>query len=171
MRYYLLTLSVLFLLLAMMLTKQPVNKQREHISKFIQETYKISNAKPIVDYVFEVSERKNIDPTLVLGIIATESGFNSDAKSKAKALGLMQVHYPAHKNKVSNQSELYDIQTNIDIGTDIWIRCVNRSKDLSAASKCYSGGHKQWLSKVKSNQTKFIRIYDEHSESNTIRGI
>ncbi len=131
---------------------------RYRIIDFIEETYKISNAYKIVNKVFDISREKNLDPLLVLGIIATESSFNENAKSSAQAYGLMQVHWPSHRDKFQTKSDVFTIDHNLNIGMDIWRQCTTRNKDMRLAANCYSGGHENWLSSVRKNQRAFKQL-------------
>ncbi len=72
---------------------------RESLIAYIGATYKVPGAlaHEIVDATFAVSRRNNMDPLLVLGIIAKESSFNHKATSSYGATGLMQIHAPSHK--------------------------------------------------------------------------
>ena len=142
-------------------TLDPEVPMKQSIIEFVSEVYKVSNAETIVNYVFEVSKRKSLDPTFVLGMIATESSFKTHAKSPAQALGLLQVHYPSHKAKMEKLADMFEIEKNLELGTDIWVACKDKSKTLSIAAKCYSGGHRNWLANVNRNQNKintFIKV-------------
>jgi len=154
-------LAVLLVTLSLQSSAQEVTA-KERIIQFIEDTYRVSNASTIVDYVFKISEQKNLDPLQILAIIKVESRFNEKAKSPANAHGLMQVHYPSHRKEVAKVSELYDIETNIDIGTTIWSNCVSKSaKKLASAARCYTGGHQYWLTQVNLEHKKLSKLYKE----------
>ena len=125
---------------------------------FIEETYKISNAKTIVDHVFEIAERKRLDPTLILGIISVESRFNTNARNPSGATGLMQVLLPMHCKRFESQPRCRALASqpyeNIDIGTDI---LVEFKGDLNR----YSGGATMYRAKVSKAQARFYNIYQE----------
>jgi hypothetical protein len=72
---------------------------RKSLVAYIGGNYKISGplAHEIVDAAFAVSRENQMDPLLVLGIIAKESSFNHKARSSYGATGLMQVHAPSHQ--------------------------------------------------------------------------
>ncbi len=134
---------------------------KQRIIQFIEDTYKISNAPAIVNYAFEFSEQRNLDPLQILAIIKVESRFNPKAKSYANAHGLMQIHYPSHQGKIDYIGELYDIKTNIDLGTQIWKACIAKSTKLSSAARCYTGGHEKWLAQVTHEHNKLSKLYWE----------
>lgn len=72
---------------------------RESLVAYIGSHYKVNRAlsQEIVDATFAVSRKNQMDPLLVLGIIAKESSFNHKAMSGYGATGLMQIHVPSHQ--------------------------------------------------------------------------
>ena len=154
-------LAVFLITISLQSSAQEVTA-KERIIQFIEDTYKVSNASAIVDYVFKVSEQKNLDPLRILAIIKVESRFDERAKSPANAHGLMQVHYPSHRKLVVSKNDLYDMETNIDLGTTIWSNCVSKSaKKLALAARCYTGGHQHWLTQVNQEHKKLSKLYKE----------
>lgn len=153
-------LIVLFITWSLQSSAQEVTIKDRFII-FITETYRISNAPAIVETVFALSKEKNLDPTLIFAIIATESRFQDRAKSPAQSYGLMQVHWPSHKKKFDSKDEIFDIDYNIDVGTDIWISCTNKARSLIQSANCYTGGHQKWLANVQRNQQKFKQLYKD----------
>ena len=131
---------------------------KDRISEFIEETYKISNASLIVDHVFEISERKDLDPTLVLGIIAVESRFNANAQNPSGATGLMQVLMPMHCKRFPTpktcKALAHDPEHNIEVGTDILV-------EFNGNLRKYSGGHEGYAKLVKTQQHKFKQLYKD----------
>jgi len=79
--------------------RQGNHQFRESLVVHIAGNYKVSGAQAheIVDAIFAVSRENNMDPLLVLGMIAHESSFNNKATSDYGAAGLMQVHAPSHQ--------------------------------------------------------------------------
>ena len=76
---------------------------------------------PIIE---QYSIEYNVDPLLITSIIKVESNFNSDAKSKKGAIGLMQI-MPSTAKEISekyfnffdfNENKLYDPEFNIRTG-------------------------------------------------------
>lgn len=76
------------------------------------------------EYVEKYSEENGIDKYLVYAIIKAESNFDPDVKSKADAIGLMQLMEETaveRSNVIDNEEiesyDLYDPETNIKLGT------------------------------------------------------
>jgi len=135
---------------------------RTKLANFIEYSYNISNAKSIVDHVIEVSTRKKLDPTLVLGIISVESGFNRNAVNPSGATGLMQVLLPMHNFRFENPKNARalakDPYRNIEAGTDI---LVAFNGDL----RKYSGGAWQYKEKVYKAKGMFDAFYKKEQSS------
>lgn len=137
-------------------TAQEIERSwKDRLADYITDTYRISNAKSIVDIVIDISESRNIEPTLVLAIISVESGFNPKARNVSGAKGLMQVMTPLHSKRFPSHHFYFEPTTNIEVGLDIWQECEQKSKTFNQAAKCYSGGSMTWASKVKLQKQKF----------------
>ena len=128
---------------------------QERLTTHISETYKISNAKTIVDAVLMMSHAYEIEPSLLFAIIHVESRFQSRAKNSSGATGLTQVMLPLHKSKFDKNSSVYDPEENIRVGAEIWKECELKSKTFNQAARCYSGDSTSWARKVSSQQIKF----------------
>jgi soluble lytic murein transglycosylase len=105
--------------------------------------------------VSEQASRTNIDPSLVLGIIRQESAFEEKARSKANARGLMQI-LPSTGRKLSRQAritrfntkKLYDVETNIMLGTRFLAYLLQQYGKSELALAAYNAGDSRvdrWL--------------------------
>lgn len=140
-------------------TAQEIERSwKDRLTTYITETYRISNASLIVDIVLDISESRKIEPTLVLAMIHVESGFNHKARNPSGAKGLMQVMTPLHNNRFTNRNLVYDPQSNIEVGVEIWKECEERSRNFNQTAKCYSGGSQTWATKVKKQQKVFEKF-------------
>ena len=100
------------------------------------------------DQILKYSQQYNLDPTLVAGVIYSESHFNKDAVSRAGASGLMQI-MPATGRSISNKigdsnfnvDNLFDPDTNIRYGC-WYLRYLmdNYSGEVNAVLAGYNGG-------------------------------
>jgi hypothetical protein len=59
----------------------------------------MAESQRYVSHAIEVANEVNLDPVLLLAIMATESSFNPNAQSRAGAQGLMQVLTRVHTEK------------------------------------------------------------------------
>lgn len=112
-----------------------------------QENKKIDEltAREISYYVYRESQKHDIDFHFALGIMTTESRFNVRAKSYCGAIGLMQI-MPSTAKYIAKiydieYTDLYDTETNIQIGMAYLARLKDRfgSYELTAAG--YNGGN------------------------------
>jgi hypothetical protein len=86
-----------------------------------------------------------VDPLLVVAVQKVESGFNKYSISSAGALGIMQVIPSWHLNKLSaaikevGNPELFNVNTNIYLGTWVLQQCHNQFSTLKNKLLCYNG--------------------------------
>ena len=83
------------------------------------------------------SSNHNVTVSRICAVIHAESGGYRYAKSKAGALGLMQVmplHLPEDPDK------LYDIDINLDKGTEYLAYCQTKTEDRHEVFRMYNQG-------------------------------
>ena len=75
--------------------------EKIRVAKWISRKYRVSNeaVREIVEISFSAGDKFEVDPYVVIAIIAIESSFNPLAESGAGALGLMQVMPLIHRKK------------------------------------------------------------------------
>lgn len=130
------------------------NEQLKYtLATHLAETYKITpkHANEIVRTAATVSKEQNVDPFLMLGIIAKESSFKQTAKSGYGAIGLMQVHAPSHKAllktmglnvknlKIAEKSLQSEMQINVTAGVQIYKQYEDRYESREKALQAYNG--------------------------------
>lgn len=110
----------------------------------------------IAQAVLDAANRFTVSPVLLLGVIATESGFNRRAVSSAGARGLMQVLPSAHPQLVSGGKDLSDPVVNVTIGSSILRGYLDDAGgDLNSALARYSGGGKGYARRVALHMQEF----------------
>ncbi|MFT0547104.1 lytic transglycosylase domain-containing protein [Allopusillimonas ginsengisoli] len=121
------------------------NTQAEALRSYIARKYRIaaSVAGALINTVFVVSREKELDPQLVLAVIAIESRYNPYAESHVGAQGLMQVMTRVHKEKfdVFYDGTVAAISpvANIRVGTQILKDCIQRRGSIEGGLACYVG--------------------------------
>jgi soluble lytic murein transglycosylase len=93
------------------------------------------------------SQRHDLDPYLVAGLIRQESAFDPNARSRANARGLMQL-IPSTGRLVARRhglrrlspSQLYEPELNIRLGTSFFAGLVNQFGRIEYAAAAYNGG-------------------------------
>lgn len=116
----------------------------KHVAEYIARSYRISNekAKLITQWALEIGKAKDLDPLLILAIVAVESSFNPTARSGAGAEGLMQVMTNVHVDKFrafGGPSAALQAYPNMVVGSDILSGLIRRTGSVGKALKWYSG--------------------------------
>jgi hypothetical protein len=96
----------------------------------------------LVAQAFEIGQKAKLDPTLILAIMAIESGFNPFAQSPVGAQGLMQVMTQVHNDKYENfggKLAAFDPVTNLRVGVKVLQECITRAGSIEGGLKYYVG--------------------------------
>jgi hypothetical protein len=96
----------------------------------------------LVAEAYEIGARTKLDPTLILAIMAIESGFNPFAQSAVGAQGLMQVMTGIHSDKYESfggKLAAFDPVTNLRVGVKVLQECIARAGSLEGGLKFYVG--------------------------------
>ena len=129
----------------------------------ISDKYKVDRllVHHIVNVAVIESNDKNIDPTLTLAIIATESGFNPHAYNPSSASGLMQVMMNIHSKLIQSLGgSVFDPTTNIKAGLNILDFFMRLTGNEDVALNKYGGDPTgQYSQKVKQNK-QWLKEYE-----------
>lgn len=93
--------------------------------------------------VKEASDRYRVDPFIVLSVMREESRFDPEARSAAGALGLMQLMpqtASAMDRNVKSRAQLYNVKTNIYLGSRYLNSLMKEFGSLPAAIAAYNAG-------------------------------
>lgn len=96
----------------------------------------------LVSEAFEIGQSAKLDPTLILAIMAIESGFNPFAQSPVGAQGLMQVMTKVHHDKYDRfggKLAAFDPVTNLRVGVKVLQECISRAGSVEGGLKLYVG--------------------------------
>lgn len=121
-----------------------LNRQQAAVAYWIARRYSVA-PEPIsrlVQEAWEVGQRARLDPTLVLAVMAIESGFNPFAQSHVGAQGLMQVMTRIHHDKYQvfgGMNAAFDPVTNLRVGVQVLKDCIARAGSLEGGLKYYVG--------------------------------
>ena len=105
--------------------------------------------------IIKISKQYQVDAALVLGIAKAESKFNPNAKSKANAVGIMQIKLESanyvrelYGETGIKQSDLYVPEINIDCGVRYLKYLFSKFNDIELVICAYNAGEtnvRAWL--------------------------
>ncbi|MES2887226.1 MAG: lytic transglycosylase domain-containing protein [Pseudomonadota bacterium] len=96
----------------------------------------------LVREAWQVGQRANVDPTLILAIMAVESSFNPFAQSPVGAQGLMQVMTKVHNDKYDafgGNHAAFDPVSNLRVGVQVLKECIARAGSVEGGLRYYVG--------------------------------
>jgi len=106
-----------------------------NISSSLAIDYKLN--KNYIEYLYRIAEKYsnvyNLDPLLVMSIMATESSFQTSATSNKGCVGLMQINWPVwdkelrKKGIAKNNINIYDVNINIEAGCFIYSSLLDKN--------------------------------------------
>jgi hypothetical protein len=119
-------------------------KQQAAVAHWLSKKYRVAPEPlgALVAEAYEIGTRTRLDPTLILAIMAIESGFNPFAQSPVGAQGLMQVMTRVHSDKYENfggRLAAFDPVTNLRVGVKVLQESIQRAGSLEAGLKFYVG--------------------------------
>lgn len=119
-------------------------KQQAAVAYWLSRKYRVAPEplSALVAEAYEVGQRAKMDPTLILAVMAVESGFNPFAQSPVGAQGLMQVMTGIHSDKYENfggKLAAFDPVTNLRVGVKVLQECIQRAGSVPAGLKFYVG--------------------------------
>ncbi|MFN5049065.1 transglycosylase SLT domain-containing protein [Roseateles sp.] len=121
-----------------------LTRQQAAVAMWLSRRYKVA-PEPISRLVQEawvVGQRARVEPTLILAIMAIESGFNPFAQSAVGAQGLMQVMTRVHDDKYEafgGNLAAFDPITNLRVGVQVLKECIQRAGSLEDGLRYYVG--------------------------------
>lgn len=119
--------------------------QMQGLHSYISRKYKVAGpvTNALIHLAYVNGKEKNLDPLLILAVIAIESTYNPFVESHAGAQGLMQVMTRVHKDKLEMYTEgnlaVFSPEANIRAGSQILHDCRKRRGSITGALACYVG--------------------------------
>ncbi|HSV45180.1 MAG TPA: lytic transglycosylase domain-containing protein [Ramlibacter sp.] len=143
-------------------------KQQAAVAYWLSRKYRVAPEplSALVAEAYEVGGRAKLDPTLILAIMAIESGFNPFAQSPVGAQGLMQVMTGVHSDKYDNfggRHAAFDPVTNLRVGVKVLQECIQRAGSLQAGLRFYVGAANQaddggYADKVMAEHARLLQV-------------
>jgi hypothetical protein len=119
-------------------------KQQVKVALWLSKKYRVA-PEPIsalVSEAYEVGARANLDPTLILAVMAIESRFNPFAQSPVGAQGLMQVMTRVHSDKYQSfggKFAAFDPLANLRVGVKVLQDCIRVAGSVEGGLRNYVG--------------------------------
>ena len=132
--------------------------------------YDVPLSDGIQDIIFDLCEKYELEPTLILAVIKKESRFVIDAMSSdGRCYGLMQIHRINHNRlrETLGITDFLDPQQNIHAGVFMIRELLDKYEDLTMALMCYNSGETGARNQIKIGiiSTYYTRkIYEYMSE-------
>jgi transglycosylase-like protein with SLT domain len=119
-------------------------KQQAAVAYWLSKKYRVAPEplSALVAEAYDIGGQAKLDPTLILAVMAIESGFNPFAQSSVGAQGLMQVMTRVHSDKYENfggKLAAFDPVTNLRVGVKVLQESIQRAGSLQAGLKFYVG--------------------------------
>ena len=121
-----------------------LSREQAAVTQWLSRRYRVATepVAALVQEAWAIGQRANLDPTLILAIIAIESSFNPFAQSPVGAQGLMQVMTRVHDDKYGpfgGNHAAFDPITNLRVGVQVLKDCIVRAGSVAEGLRHYVG--------------------------------
>lgn len=121
-----------------------LTKQQAAVAVWISRRYRVAPepVSRLVKEAWAIGAKANLEPTLILAIMAIESSFNPFAQSPVGAQGLMQVMTRVHDDKYEpfgGNHAAFDPVTNLRVGVRVLKECISRAGSVEGGLRFYVG--------------------------------
>lgn len=117
--------------------------------------YDVPLDKDLQEHIFAVCELYDVDPAVVISVIARESSFRSQVTGDGgESYGLMQIKKKWHKARMERLgvTDLLDPYQNVTVGIDLLAELLRYGDSLEWALMCYNGGYEYADKRMKSGK-------------------
>jgi hypothetical protein len=119
-------------------------KNQATVAQWLSRKYRVAPEplSALVAEAYRVGNQIQIDPTLILAVMAVESSFNPFAQSSVGAQGLMQVMTRVHSDKYNNfggKFAAFDPLANLRVGAKVLQECIERAGSVEGGLRAYVG--------------------------------
>ena len=126
------------------LNPKELPKEQAAVTHWLSRKYGVA-PEPVAALVaasYDIGTKVQLEPALILAIMAIESGFNPFAQSPVGAQGLMQVMTGIHQDKYKHfggKLAAFDPVTNLRVGVKVLQECITRAGSLEGGLRFYVG--------------------------------
>jgi soluble lytic murein transglycosylase-like protein len=156
----------------------PDAARHEALAEFLAKRYKVSQDVTLefVQIAHAEAARLNLDPLLIMAVIAVESRYNPIAESGVGAKGLMQIIPRFHADKLAEfggEKSVFDPESNIRVGTRILREYLSRTGNVGIALQMYAGAlgddNDTYTNKVLAEKQRLQRVVAAFAEPAPVR--
>ena len=145
-------------------------KQQALLAYWLSRKYRVAPEplSALVTEAYDIGPTNQIEPTLILAIMAVESGFNPFAQSAVGAQGLMQVMSKVHESKYQGFGGVlaaFDPVANVRVGVNVLKDCISRAGSVEGGLRLYvgagnsaDGGDNGYAAKVLAEQQRLLQV-------------
>lgn len=118
--------------------------QQKRVVQYLARRYRVADGavRMLVTTAFQIGKEKNLDPLLILSVVAIESSLNPFAESTMGAQGLMQVMTRVHAQRFEphgGEIAALDPVANMKVGTSILHELISRGGSVERGLQLYVG--------------------------------
>ncbi len=143
-------------------------RQQAHLAYWLSKKYRVAPQplSALISEAYDIGPVIELDPTLILAVMAVESGFNPFAQSHIGAQGLMQVMTSTHQDKYQGFGgtlAAFDPVANLRVGANVLKDHIQRAGSVEGGLKLYvravnAQGDAAYANKVLSEQTRLQQV-------------
>jgi hypothetical protein len=147
------------------------------VAGFVAKRYRVSQdaAFDLVTLAHSAGRQLQLDPLLIIAVIAIESRFNPIAESRAGAKGLMQIIPKFHGDKLEafgGEEAIFEPEANIHVGARILKEYLRRTGSLGIALQMYAGAldddEDQYTRKVLNERHRLQQVVTPSSQRSAL---
>jgi soluble lytic murein transglycosylase-like protein len=118
--------------------------RQKHVAQYLARRYRVAEeaVRMLVANAYEIGREKQLDPLLILSVIAIESSLNPFAASSMGAQGLMQVMTRVHAERfIEHGGDIaaLDPIANMKVGSEILRELIGRGGSIERGLQLYVG--------------------------------
>ncbi len=118
--------------------------QQKRVVQYLSRRYRVADGavRLLVSTAFQIGRERNLDPLLILSVVAIESSLNPFAESSMGAQGLMQVMTRVHAQRFEphgGETAALDPIANMKVGSSILHELISRGGSIERGLQLYVG--------------------------------
>jgi soluble lytic murein transglycosylase-like protein len=124
-------------------TVEALLPEQARVTHWLSRKYRVSPQplSALVAEAWQLGQLSQIQPTLILAVMAVESGFNPFARGSQGAMGLMQIEPSAHEDTLSQfggKLAAFDPLTNLRIGARLLQSSIQQAGSVEDGLRQYA---------------------------------